>query len=153
MKNDIAKIGLFGFLPILVGGFIYVISRTETILFFNWTKAVRIENGIKAIREFFKNYKLSEWIKFNLPDLLWVFGFTSVMIIIWRSYKSKTKIFYIALPFLIGISSELIQFYNPKYGTFDFYDIVCYMLGSIMSIIILKNLNQPNNEKQITTPF
>lgn len=151
MKNEIAKIGLFGFIPILFGGLIYVVSRAETILFFNCTKAIGIENEIKAIRGFFKDHQLSEWFKFNLPDLLWVFGFTSVMIVIWKNYKSKIKVFYIVLPLLIGISSELIQFYNPIYGTFDFNDIVCYILGTIMSIIILKTINQPKNEKQITT--
>lgn len=153
MKNDITKIGLFGFLPILFGGFIYVISRTETILFFNWTKSAGIESGIKTIREFFKNHQVSEWVKFNLPDLLWVFGFTSVMIIIWEGYKSRTKIFYISTPFFIGIASELIQFYKHEYGTFDINDIVCYMLGTIMSIIIITTINQSNNEKQITTSF
>ncbi|WP_323787896.1 hypothetical protein [Psychroserpens sp.] len=149
--NYIIKIGLFGFLPIFIGGFIYIINRTETILFFNWIKAVQMENGIKYIRDLFGNYHLSEWIKFNLPDLLWVFGFTSVMLIIWKEIQSQVKMLYIILPLVIAETSEIVQYFIPTFGTFDFKDIIFYSIGWILSILILKTINQLKNEKQITT--
>lgn len=140
-KNDIAKIGLFGFLPIIIGGFIYLISRPKTILLFDWIKFIKMDNESNAIREFFINYYLPEWIKFNLPDLLWVFGFTSVMLIIWKNVKSRIKYVYITLPLFIGVTSELLQFFLPNFGTFDLTDILFYTIGSMTSALILKTIN------------
>lgn len=97
-KTDIAKIGILGFLPIIIGGFIYLISRSKTILLFDWIKIIEIESESDAIREFFSDYQVANWIKFNLPDLLWIFDFTSIMLIIWKDVQSKIKLFYIILP-------------------------------------------------------
>ncbi len=110
-----------------------------------------MENGIKYIRDLFGNYHLSEWIKFNLPDLLWVFGFTSVMLIIWKEIQSQVKMLYIILPLVIAETSEIVQYFIPTFGTFDFKDIIFYSIGWILSILILKTINQLKNEKQITT--
>tara|TARA_R110002033_G_scaffold83225_3_gene134173 strand:- start:169 stop:600 length:432 start_codon:yes stop_codon:yes gene_type:complete len=142
-----------GFLPILFGGFIYLITRPKTIYLFEWIKSIDMENETDTIRQYFSEYQLSEWIKYNLPDLLWVFGFTSVMLIIWKGISSKIKIAYVILPLFIGVASEILQYYNPKFGTFDFKDIVFYIIGFISSILILKTINQLKNEKQITTPI
>lgn len=102
-----------------------------------------------AIRKFFSDYQISDWIRFNLPDLLWVFGFTSVMLIIWKGVQSKIKLLYIILPLFIGVASELLQYFNPNFGTFDLSDIFFYTFGSLTSILTLKTINQ--YEKQITT--
>jgi len=151
--NDIAKIGLLGFLPILLGGFIYLISRPKTILLFDWIKTIQLEKETDEIREFFSSFHFSEWIRFNLPDLLWVFSFTYVMLIIWKGVESKTKVFYYILPLFIGIASELLQYFNQNLGTFDIKDIIFYSFGFLLGIIIFKTTNQSNNEKQITTPI
>jgi VanZ family protein len=112
-----------------------------------------MDNESNTIREFFAKYYLPEWFKFNLPDLLWVFGFTSVMLIIWESVQSKIKFFYIILPLFIGVASELLQYFIPNFGTFDLTDILFYTIGSLTSILILKTINQSKYEKQITTSF
>lgn len=150
-KTDITKIGVLGFLPIIISGFIYLISRPKTILLFDWIKNLQMEKESEKFREFFSVYQLPDWIRFNLPDLLWVFGFTSVMIIIWKSVQSKIKLFYIILPLLIGVASELLQYFIPDFGTFDSIDILFYLLGSLTSILILKTINQSKYEKQVTT--
>ena len=100
-----------------------------------------MESQSYAIRNLFSDYQLSDWIKFNLPDLLWVFGFTSVMLIIWKDVQSKIKIFYIILPMFIGVVSELVQYINPNFGTFDASDISFYTLGSLTSILMSQSLN------------
>ena len=150
-KNRISKLILLGFLPILIGGFIYLISRPKTILLFEWIKLMQLETEANVVRKFFSSYVLSEWTKFNLPDLLWVFSFTSVILIIWKDVKSKIKILYCVTPLFIGITSEVIQYFDKSFGTFDFKDIIFYFIGFILSIIIFKTINQSKNEKQITT--
>jgi hypothetical protein len=110
-----------------------------------------MEKESDTFREFFSDYQLPDWIRFNLPDLLWVFGFTSVMIIIWKGVQSKIKLFYIILPLFIGVASELLQYFIPNFGTFDSIDILFYTFGSLTSILILKTINQSKYEKQVTT--
>lgn len=150
-KNDIKNIGILGITPIVFGAFIYLISRPKTILLFEWIRIIKLETLSNKIREFFTEYYLPNWVKYNLPDLLWVFGFTSVMLIIWNGIEARFKSFYIFLPLFIGVMSEILQYFNPKYGTFDLLDIIFYSLGSITSILILKTINKSSYEKQIAT--
>jgi hypothetical protein len=137
-KNDIKNIGILGFTPIIFGGFIYLISRPKTIFLFDWIRIIKLENASNTIRIFFAEYEFPNWVKYNLPDLLWVFAFTSVMLIIWKGIDTKFKNVYVFSPLFIGIISEFLQYFNPKFGTFDIMDIVFYSLGSIISISILK---------------
>lgn len=110
-----------------------------------------MENLSNEIRSFFVPYYFPDWIRFNLPDLLWVFGFTSVMLIIWKDAASNIKCFYIVLPLIIGIGSEILQCLIPNFGTYDSIDILFYTIGSLASILILKTINQSNYEKQNTS--
>lgn len=137
-KNDIKNIVILGFTPMIFGGFIYLISRPKTIFIFDWIRIIKLENASNTIRIFFAEYEFPNWVKYNLPDLLWVFSFTSVMLIIWKGIDTKFKNVYVFLPLFIGIISEFLQYFNPKFGTFDIMDIVFYSLGSIISISILK---------------
>lgn len=140
-----------GFLPILFGGFIYLLTRPKTIYLFDWIKSIDMEKEADTIREYFSEYQMSEWVIYNLPDLLWVFSFTSVMLIIWKGVHSKFEIAYITLPLFVGVTSEILQYYNPTFGTFDFKDIAFYFIGFLSSILILKTIDQRKNEKQTTT--
>jgi hypothetical protein len=150
-KNDIKNIGILGFTPIVFGAFIYLISRPKTILLFEWIRIIKLEKLSNKIREFFTEYNFPNWVKYNLPDLLWVFGFTSVMLIIWNGIETRFKSIYIFIPLFIGVMSEFLQYFNPKFGTFDLLDIIFYSLGSVTSILILKTINKRSYEKQIAT--
>jgi VanZ family protein len=152
-KREVLRILILGFSPLLIGGIIYIGYRPKTILLFDWIEAIGARNIINNVRNLLLNYDLFDWIKFNLPDYLWVFGFTSGMLILWSEKKSRIKSLYILLPVFMGISSEFLQYFIHSLGTYDVYDVLFYLSGAISSIIISRIINSINNEKQTNTPI
>lgn len=125
--------------PLLLGGFIYISFRTESLVLFNWIEDISLSGVVNVIRNIFYPLKsiVPNWIVFSLPDGLWVYAFTSSFLIIWDN-NFKNKIFIILIPVLISILLELSQYFEICEGTFDFTDLTFYFFASILSILIFK---------------
>ncbi|HRB97506.1 MAG TPA: hypothetical protein PKY67_07330 [Nitrosomonas sp.] len=87
-----------------------------------------------------------DWIKYNLPDGLWVYSLTSLMIIIWKSYTLKSLI-WICSGLLIAIISEFCQYIGVFPGTYDSIDIIFYLLAFGLAVfnlspITLKSISE-----------
>lgn len=144
---------IFVVLPISIGGLIYIISRSKSLKIFKWFEKVNMSNEVALIRDQFSIFKLPNWIRYNLPDLLWVFSFTSLLFLIWNMKISKESIVYLVIPMGLGIISELGQLFSIVNGTFDKLDLFFYLLGGLFSIYIISKLKSNNNEKTTTSPY
>ena len=140
MFNRIYYIVLNVFLPVFFGGIIYVLFRDKDIIFFEWLDYVGLSNYVLEIRNFFnpKDIIVSNFLTHNLPDGLWVYSFTSCMLLIWGRNNSMTNSKYIIIPLLISCLSELGQLFNFIAGTFDFLDLVFYLFFTYLANINYK---------------
>ena len=113
------------FLPIIFGGFIYILFRPTNIVLFDWFNTLGLESLISYIR---LNTELENnipfWFKYNLPDGLWVYALTYLMLIIWDKEDGINKFFWILFGPFFGCFIELGQFYNFIAGTFDYMDLI-----------------------------
>jgi len=132
--------------PILFGGMIYIIFRSKSLKMFDWFEKINLSNEIEIIRGYFSNVQLPNWIIYNLPDLLWVFSFTSFLFIIWSKRIKKENMFYLIFPTGIGVISEFGQLFSIINGTFDTVDIIFYIFGGVSSILIISKLKINNYE-------
>ena len=132
--------------PILFGGMIYIIFRSKSLKMFDWFEKINLSNQIEIIRGYFSNVQLPNWIIYNLPDLLWVFSFTSFLFIIWSKRIKKENMFYLIFPTGIGVISEFGQLFSIINGTFDTVDIIFYIFGGVSSILIISKLKINNYE-------
>lgn len=138
---------LFPFLTILLGGFIYVSFRVESLRMFSWFNSISLSEVIIRIRNYTLNYDLliPNWVKFSLPDGLWLFSFTSLILITWKNEINSSNLFWlIGLP-IIALLSEIGQSISIMPGTFDWIDIAMYLFGFMLPFII--------NKKSITLKF
>jgi hypothetical protein len=121
--------------PFCLGFLIYVIFRSNSI--FNIVDKDLIEI-----------WNIPEWIKFNLPDGLWLYSLNSIIILIWE-YKSRfALIFWLSFSTSISIIIEFLQLHQIIRGTFDINDIFAYLISIIALILflIIKN-NQLENKR------
>jgi len=122
--------------PLLVGGLIYILWRTDSLLMFHWFDSIGIDNTIKVARGFTGIFNLPQWIIFSLPDALWVFAFTNMMIIIWNHEISRQSFFWIISAPFIGIFSEIGQALGFVPGTYDSVDLLFILIASALPFII-----------------
>ena len=125
-------------IPMLIGGFIYILFREDNLLMFNWFNSL----GMKNLIDFFQEHTLSKnlipnWIKFSLPDGIWIYSLTSLMIIIWSNHQAKSKYFWISMGPFLGLSAEVGQFFNIVSGTFDVFDFLFCIICSVLPFIFL----------------
>ena len=82
------------------------------------------------------------WFFFSLPDGLWVYSFTSFMLIVWGLKFSRHSLFWISIGPLLALGSEMGQAFGVVGGTFDPTDLILCLIGSILPVAILFPANQ-----------
>ena len=73
-------------LPLFTGGFIYLLFRSERLIMFDWIRFLGFKESLDLLRNDFNSLKsfIPNWVLFSLPDGLWVYSFSSAIIIIWN---------------------------------------------------------------------
>lgn len=125
---------------IFLGGLIYILFRPTEPVFLNWFDAIGLENWLTELREksLFFVPSLPKWFVFSLPNGLWAFAYTIIIISIWNGSRSFLKYFwFLTIPVLI-FGFEILQFTGDFPGTFCLQDITSGILGIIVGFIIVK---------------
>ena len=129
-------------LTMIIGGLIYILFRTQTLIMFDWFKILLLEEHIENMRltsmTFSKN--LPDWFLFSFPDGLWLFSYITLILVVWKNQINKHSIAWIlVVPFYV-IILEIGQLLDYWKGTFDFNDLLFYSMGIISPFIIYNNL-------------
>ena len=129
--------------PLLLGGILYVVFRTKSLKMFSWFDSIGFNTQISFLREYFSPIKswLPSWVYFSLPDGLWVYSFTSIILLIWEGEIN----YWLIIPFTTGILVEVMQGFS-FIGTFDWIDFIFSIFGFFISIIII---NKNKNHAQV----
>lgn len=119
------------FIPLILGGLIYIIFRTETLIMFQWFRYINISDEIRLIKSYRTTYSFPNWFIYSLPDGLWIFSYTAISLKIWKHLITRQNIFWVFSIPIIAISSEFLQLFKIIPGTFDFLDAIFYSVGTI----------------------
>ena len=125
-------------IPLLFGGLIYISFRSLSLRMFEWFQWCKIDFFTSSIRSQMYPLKshLPPWFYFSLPDALWVYSFSSALLILWNNDFEKVK-YWLLIPFVSGILIEILQGFKLFHGTFDFLDLFFSTLGLLLSINII----------------
>ena len=126
-------------LPILIGGLIYTIFGKTTLQLFKWIRKLGLEEVILDLRNCLNVLNPPKWVIYNLPDFLWIFASTSLLLIIWDFKITKQNLIYILVPFLLAVGSEICQKIGYISGTYDNLDFVAYLVGFIISVTLVSD--------------
>jgi len=118
--------------PLLIGVFIYVFWRTTRINIFHWmgSPAAELINQIQNI-SFFKSIHLPDWVLFSLPDALWLYALTTLLIFIWDKKVDKNSLPWLLLCPLLAFASEIGQGLKIVPGTYDNIDMFAYLISTL----------------------
>jgi len=127
-------------LSLSLGGLIYILFRSKNLILFNWIDSFNLplENIRSSTIKF--GLLLPDWFVFSLPDGLWLYSYLTLTLFIWGNRINTENIIWILLTPFIVIITEFGQLLNLFPGTFDFIDIVFYILGGILPIFLYTDL-------------
>ena len=125
--------------PLLLGGGIYVAFRSKSLILFRWFDKINISGFTNVIRDILDPCinNIPNWVKFSLPDGLWVYAFSSSFLIIWNQ-DFKTVKYWLLIPLLTFTFIELFQHFKIISGTCDLVDFFICLLAFVLSIINFK---------------
>lgn len=120
----------------MIGGLIYVGFREKNLLMFSWFEQLGISNEIDLFREVVKSESIYGWVKYSLPDGLWLFAYMFLVDAIWNGSKSiNSYIFIYSLP-LLALLSEFLQNFGLVSGVFDWIDVASYLFAIALYVLI-----------------
>lgn len=122
------KYWLVALLLILTGGMIYVLYRPENLLLFRVTDSLGITPLIDILRSNSSRVMLPSFIVNSLPAGLWTASYLLMMYITTKFHTRRIRLM-LALPLPISaIALEFMQLLGWCPGTFDIYDLICYIV-------------------------
>lgn len=126
------------FSTLILGGLIYISFRVDSLMMFKWFENFSLRKPIDSLREMTLVHKslLPDWMLYSLPDGLWVFSYVSLILLLWGNKLSSFNIIWIFLMPIFAIASEVGQLLSLIPGTFDIIDLIFYILGTIIPLII-----------------
>lgn len=125
--------------PIIVGGIIYIIFRPTTLLMFSWFDLFKLTDIIFFLRSKFHGVSiyLFSWIIYSLPNGLWSYSLTYIMLAIWKNSEKKYKFIWYITSLILGIGGEFLQYFKVINGVFEMNDIFFYIIGFLFAFIFI----------------
>lgn len=120
------------FIPLVLGLLLYLFTKPENYisLFVSQFYSFPTFNCSSPIMEFINNWGC---------DFLWAYSLSAILFELFKSFK-HSWIFSSLISISLGISMELLQYYNVVAGTFDVWDIIVEIIAVIVSILIIKSI-------------
>jgi len=134
--NNTIKVYIIYFciIPVIVGFLIYFFFR-ERNLFWN-TYLLNSYFDYEAIFKYHHGNQVQKFLIYNFPNSLWIFSFTVSLGLVWKDSKSILKYIYLIIPLFVAILSESFQKIGYFSGTFDYLDVIAYVIGALNGILI-----------------
>ncbi|MCG2611803.1 hypothetical protein LZZ90_09835 [Flavobacterium sp. SM15] len=133
-------------ITLTIGGVIYVLFRSESLKLFVWLDKINCLEIIKSTRD--RTLKITNvmpnWMLYALPDGLWLSSYVCLMLMIWKNIINKENAVWIFSMPIMAVLSEVGQFFKIFPGTFDWMDVVMYLLGTVFPLMICRK-NKTNN--------
>lgn len=124
--------------PLTLGGITYILFRSDSLKMFSWFNGLGFSKIITSSRQITSEIQLPQWTIYNLPDALWLFAFTNLMLLLWDNKFSRHSMFWILAAPIIGLLSELGQAIHIIPGTFDPIDLTLLIIATSLPFILIQ---------------
>ena len=120
-----------------MGGFIYIIFRSDTLIMFDWFNTLCLSEYSDFLRLKYGDIEICNFIKYNIPAALWLLSYLLIIDVIWKSkqFCLPYVIFILSMP-IIAIISEIFQLFHLIPGIFDVFDDVSYSVVIVLFLLI-----------------
>ena len=125
-------------LLLAVGGVIYALLRSPSLLMFRWFDAVGIAPLLDRCRGYVHGIHVADWIRYSLPDALWASSGVFLFSAIWAGSRSPVRHFWICFTPFAAVGGEIAQSFGVVPGTFDYADLLACLSLSCASLALIR---------------
>lgn len=139
MRRKLFFLSIHVLLPLVAGGLVYICWRDPNLLMFKWFGALGLEPSIESLRiaTSAAQTAVPHWLIYSLPDGLWVYALTALMVLLWRGTDTlPVKMFWLSMGLLLGAGSELGQLAGVLPGAFDPIDLLVCLVAPAAALLL-----------------
>jgi hypothetical protein len=128
--------------PLLIGGVIYLLWRSTSLLMFCWFDFLGLHSVIDAIRTAtapMRGY-MPSWMLYSLADAAWASCGVFLFAALWSDSGHPSRHFWVLLAPTLTIGGEFAQFFHLIPGTFDIADVISCTLACAVSVLLANRL-------------
>ena len=125
-------------LALIAGGMLYISFRSADIVLFRWIRFVGLDSSLTSFRERSLAYLhlMPPWIVYSLPNGLWAFAYTLIVLTIWAGSHSWLRYLWYATVPLLVFGFEGLQLTGMIRGTFCYIDLAFGAAGILAGLLI-----------------
>lgn len=140
---------ILGIMFLVCGCAIYLLFRSKSLNIYQWCMVLGLADMIDTLRYAVQDWNIAKWVRYSLPDGLYCAAYILIIDAIWKNDNRIIKFLIISLVPIVTISSELLQFLGLVKGTFDIYDLICYLVPPMIYLININISFEFNNFKKL----
>lgn len=131
---------------LILGLGIYVFFRSSQLYFNKWLLNQKLGFDLQWMRTYSLQLGkfLPEWFLYSLPDALWMISLGTFIHNIWKNEPKQNLLFWSIITPIIALTWEIAQGMKFINGTFDWVDILFYLL---ITAILIHKLKTTKYEK------
>ena len=139
LKSKARRIELMmALLLFIIEGLLYLTFRSTELNMFRLYE--HAGPWVESLRDWGDTVNLPQWVRFSLPDGLWLLSYLLLVDAIWNGLNKVSAIWYFIIPG-VAFGSELAQLFWGFTGTYDFMDLVCYAVAVCITIVVITSKN------------
>ena len=129
--------------PLLLGGLIYLAFRPDYLVMFTWVDTIGLSQPIAWLREYADMYRhmVPDMVIYVFPNGLWLLSYCLLVSLVWSGQSKSSAIGWVMLLTLLGVISEILQYCEIIRGTFDWADLLVYVVASVAGLLIIIGRN------------
>lgn len=124
-------------LLLALSSFIYLVFRPSDIIAFRFIDRAGLSGTIESLRALTSGINLPSMVIYSIPDGLWLISYMFIADSLLPASPSK-PLWILALPGN-AVASELAQFWHLLPGVFDFRDLMCYLIPTLVYLLFKRN--------------
>jgi len=133
--NRFLRVFVHILLPLSFGTWIYLVYRSTGLLVFHWLEWANLHPHVLELRNQWSGWMPPEFIRYSLPDGIWIYTATYFMFMVWEDDASVAGSIWIWVPAVCGVGVEILQWPFGLLGTFDLFDL----LFGIAAVLLVSN--------------
>lgn len=135
-------------LSLSCGGVIYLFFRPYNLLLFRVLDGMGCLSAVNQWRSMVpKAADMPEFLVYSLPNALWVIAYLLITDVVMHRRTASEKMAWASLIPATGTFTELLQGIRLLPGTFDWADLLCYMLPWIAYMFMVRQYDKQQNER------
>lgn len=128
--------------PLGVGGLIYILWRSPSLLMFKWFDALGLTTLLMSMRSACSDVRsnIPDWVLYSLPDAAWLSSGFLLYAVIWSGSRCGARHFWVWVPPFLAVTGEFGQLFRVVPGTFDVTDVMVCIGAAAASYLVSRRL-------------